>query len=382
MIVTACSVLTSILFCSLYIIFSIIANSRKTLINSLHLLIFLTALCLFRLIFSVELPFAYVIRDRLFLPWIIEAGRRTLVTVSGVELNMIKLLYTIWFFGSATLLIMLCFALISSRRKLLRLISVGNPLAESVMAKIVGETKRGQKYTLIISSAVNIPRSYGFITPVIAIPSGDFTEADYRHILGHEWTHYLCRHNWIKLGVYLIWALFWWNPLIYVLRHKLNQMLEVDCDRRMTSDVDDIDKISYLESTLKVLDYVQNKKISESIVSFGFIGPRDNNDIVERFHIVLADRNTAKRWKSLLIAAALVLTLLFSYGLVVQPYMLPPLESGAVFGISMENAYIFAGIDGKYSLYVDGDFVFEIDPETNLDDPGLAELSIEYEKEE
>lgn len=77
---------------------------------------------------------------------------------------------------------------------------------------------------------------YGFFTPKIYMPKIHFSDEELYYILSHEYYHFLNRDIWIKLFIYIICSIFWFNPFIHILKTNLIHMLEIRCDNKVISD--------------------------------------------------------------------------------------------------------------------------------------------------
>ena len=69
--------------------------------------------------------------------------------------------------------------------------------------------------------------------PTIVLPMGLFRELDEQQaalILAHELGHLRRRDHWVRALKLLVSTLYWWNPLVWVIRRRLHQTEDLCCD--------------------------------------------------------------------------------------------------------------------------------------------------------
>jgi beta-lactamase regulating signal transducer with metallopeptidase domain len=85
---------------------------------------------------------------------------------------------------------------------------------------------------LLESRLPSVLATWGVFGPRIVIPAGatTWTEERIRVVLGHELAH-VCRRDWIvQLSAAVFRALFWFNPLVWMIDRRLRQESEHACD--------------------------------------------------------------------------------------------------------------------------------------------------------
>ena len=72
----------------------------------------------------------------------------------------------------------------------------------------------------------------GYFSPKIYLPKG-LAEQEKRFIFDHENTHIARRDHWSKLLGYLVLAMHWFNPLVWLAYHLLCRDMELACDEHV-----------------------------------------------------------------------------------------------------------------------------------------------------
>ncbi len=96
---------------------------------------------------------------------------------------------------------------------------------------------------------IDTPFILGVFRPRIYLPSG-ISERDMKYVIDHEKAH-LKRgdHIWKPLG-FLLLAIYWFNPLLWVAYLLLCRDIEKACDERVIKDMDFSDKKGYSEALI------------------------------------------------------------------------------------------------------------------------------------
>ena len=122
---------------------------------------------------------------------------------------------------------------------------------------------------LYVCDDIDTPFILGILFPRIYIPSG-MEEPQLRHVLAHENAH-LKRHDhfWKPLG-FLLLALHWFNPLLWLAYILLCRDIEQACDEKVIAPMDNAEKRAYSETLIACS--VHRRLILACPVAFGEIG--------------------------------------------------------------------------------------------------------------
>ena len=97
---------------------------------------------------------------------------------------------------------------------------------------------------------VETPFLLGLVRPRIYLPSG-VEEADIPWISAHEEAHLRHGDPWRKLGAFLLTAVYWFQPLVWVAFFLYRRDLELACDERAGRDFDMEARSSYVRALMR-----------------------------------------------------------------------------------------------------------------------------------
>lgn len=194
-----------------------------------------------------------------------------------VQNGILILLWALWILGAALILGYNGFALARVRRLLRRAYPAEN-----------------QVY---ICRGLDTPFTLGLIRPRIYLPEG-LGAQEREYIICHERVHIRRKDHLIKNLAFLLSAVYWFNPFVWIAFYFLERDMEMSCDeqviRRMGADI----KKQYSQS---LLNFAQRENLAVTPLTFG------ENSVRQRVKNVLSYRN-AKRWSfvlgALILAAA------------------------------------------------------------------------------
>lgn len=129
------------------------------------------------------------------------------------------------------------------------------------------ETEKG----VFVCDALPSPFILGVFRPRIFLPSG-LSEADRAHVLGHERAHIKRGdHIWKPLGFMLL-SLHWFNPLMWLAYALLCRDIELACDEKVISRMDNDARAAYSETILCCSK--RSRLITACPLAFGETAPK------------------------------------------------------------------------------------------------------------
>lgn len=350
MIVTFYSFVMATVMGSIFILIYTILKRRLLFILSFgpRTLLFLAILCFLRIVLPIELPeYQHVIKIKFkYFPdsWIIFLQ------------ELLEFFILIIIIGSVFFLIQMIYSQYKLAHYLNSLPVKVNPLAIELLSKI--DTSHRIQFQQV--SGISVPMVVGLLRPTIYLPDISYSEQQLKYIILHEYTHWKNKDLWIKLFIYTILVLFWWNPFVHLLLKNLDETLELKCDYTITCNFDMNERILYLETLLYSLKSSDLPTLPrKSIISSELINVSNEKFTKQRFQFVLSIRPTSSIYCNLhcLFLLTTVLFLVTSYIFIVQPSFDTPKnelwENDVTFVADDKNSYIEKTEDGLYYFHMD-----------------------------
>lgn len=345
-------------------------------------LLLLLILSILRMFVAINIPGVVIITSETLYPAIISFLWHEIVPyrVLGLPITPINVFNCVWAIGAICMIIRYLYDYIIKFHPTMRWFESyrRDEDAEKVLRDEIGSDKhfrvyRNKSFSTAIATAFR---------PYIVLPEIDFTPEELRVILLHEWKHIKDKDYLAGVIVNIICAVFWWNPMAYILKRNFRFAQELKCDQYAVADKKDY--LPYLNG-LYLLGQPKNKKnryISNGMAN-GFISGDDG--LYDR--LILLDLRQ-KRLKALgtlrkqilrSIGTSIAICVLFivSYAVLILPVFWAPgdapigecfmeeyLEDEVIFA-PMENFIVDNG-DGTFSLYIEGQFVEYVDSSSDI----------------
>lgn len=97
---------------------------------------------------------------------------------------------------------------------------------------------------------VNTPFLLGLRRPRIYLPVG-LSEADREFVLAHERAHLRRRDQWVKPGAFLVLAVYWFNPLVWLAYGLFCRDVELACDEAVIREMDGEGRRAYSQTLVR-----------------------------------------------------------------------------------------------------------------------------------
>lgn len=173
------------------------------------------------------------------------------VSAAG-ELSLIIICAIVWLVG---LLAMLVYCVVSYHR-------LNRRVSDAVIY-------RGGKYAIYQSEKVVSPFVLGFFEPRIYLPFR-MDAKDMECVIAHEKAHIARKDHWMKPIAFIILAVYWFNPLVWIAYILLCRDIELACDEKVIKEMGVENKKQYSEVLLKCS--VPQRLISACPLAFGEVG--------------------------------------------------------------------------------------------------------------
>lgn len=119
---------------------------------------------------------------------------------------------------------------------------------------------------------IESPFIFGLVKPKIYIPSG-LSEANLKYVLAHEHAHISRKDYILKIIGYLVLAVHWFNPLVWLSYFLFCRDIEMACDEKVLARMHSVDRAEYSESLLSF--YSPKRKVFVFNLAFGELGVKE-----------------------------------------------------------------------------------------------------------
>ena len=366
--------LMGVLWFSIFVLLSLLMRKLKYPIKlSVMPLVILLILSLARILVPIQLPSgAIIIESEVIFPAIVRFLRYEIIpyTMFGFSVNVLRTLFFLW--GTVSFVLLIKYAILWRRVFKLtdKLTHEPDEEAEAILAEISGPQVRGR----VFRAPFDTPATSGY-KPHIYLPKGvDFTHDELRAILKHEWKHIRSKDYLITYLVHFLCCIFWWNPLVYVLKSNVFFALEVSCDNFVIATSKDL---KYFTSALLRI-YEKPRQGNMIFTGNAFVSLKNHDaDRYELLALRFSDKPRKKRVLAhVCFYLAVGILFLTSYMFLILPATWAsdyghvaidkPIDcTYSVEAHRAEYPFLVDNSDGTFSLYVDGQHVMDMNPITD-----------------
>lgn len=103
----------------------------------------------------------------------------------------------------------------------------------------------------LVTDAVVTPMLIGVTNPVILLPTTNMPEWQLRSALRHESAHYRRGDILVKWATEICCAVYWFNPLMPLLRREMNEACERACDEYVVRDMTSDERKQYIRTLME-----------------------------------------------------------------------------------------------------------------------------------
>ncbi len=166
-----------------------------------------------------------------------------------VETAVLPILGWVWLAGCAAMLLYAAVSFFRIRKR----VQLSLPLRDNIWR----------------CEAVDSPFILGFFRPNIYLPY-HMDEGQAQYVIAHEEAHLRRRDHWWKPLGFLLLAVYWFNPLLWVAYILLCRDIELACDERVIRDMDASAKKAYSEALLSCS--LPRHMVAACPLAFGEVG--------------------------------------------------------------------------------------------------------------
>lgn len=139
---------------------------------------------------------------------------------------------------------------------------INEPQALKTLKLVQEELKLYDKTKLLLCPFVQSPMMIGFFQPIIIIPNLDYSNKELFYIFKHELIHFKRKDLWYKSLVVFVTAIYWYNPIIYLMAKEISIQCELSCDEKTIFDTDYNGRQEY---GIMILSVIRDHKWEPSI---------------------------------------------------------------------------------------------------------------------
>ncbi|MCH1982527.1 M56 family metallopeptidase [Ruminococcus sp. OA3] len=327
---------------------AILLRSKSPLSRfGLNVLLLFTAFIGIRMLFPLEFFYTITFPSKVALPflfsWLFE---RPFSLPGGISVYLYQILLTVWISGTLCFL----FQIISGHRKLQRLIrflpTLNSTQVSMILKAVQRERNDNTQVRIVQTPHIATPALTGFIRPVILLPDLAFEDEELRYILTHELDHYY-RHDLLwKLCFEILSAVYWWNPLMWILKKELSALTELKADDTVIENLDAEKRIAYLECLTRIHKH-QVQQFQSSNLLLTFSNARLDS-LLYRAYYIIDDRKKRHGFGLIIICSML---LLLSTLFIFESYSISPTAEEESMKIIPEKCYFIKLDDNLYDFY-------------------------------
>ena len=296
----------------------------------------------------------------------------------GEGITPLAILIIAWVVGSILLLLRLGFRLYRQRNEIRKHTINTSDCVFQIYRDTLQEMTCSTVGSISVSADYHSPMMVGFFKPHILFPEdmASLCDEDLRLVFRHEIIHFKNRDLWIKLLIELLCCALWWNPIVYLLRVCISQLLELRCDSQVCKNLNQEQQSDYAKTLLNAFKIRVRYPI---YVTAEYLGYPSKERLRHRFkQILYAPSQAKKRWLSVLIVTLAIFAFLSSYSVIFLPYS-DPEEVGTAIDLdtSFESAFILRYPDGTLKVFIDNQMYGTIDIDQLNEEPFISMIIID-----
>lgn len=182
---------------------------------------------------------------------------KPLFQIGDVSINGSMLILAVWFLGSVIKGVKIFRSAYIGIKYVKRYTSdvTDEEPYKSLMDRICGEWERPNRFRVYKVDALSFPALQGIFKPYLLLPAElKLIEKDLYYILKYHAAHYFQYSLWIKFFMNLMEILFWWNPILYIIRRQVWFLLDIQADENVAKG-EKKTVCNYIDSRMRVLRF-------------------------------------------------------------------------------------------------------------------------------
>lgn len=368
---TVFAFLMSVIWSSIIILFIHVFRKKQFFLNGFGLttVILLYAFSLGRMFLAIEFPFTHEIPVPEIYNRFYQIIRTDCIAIGKHDIRILDIGLCLWILVSVVLIIIFIARYLFAKRTFISHRLIHNDKLVHILSDLQEKFRHKLNVQIFECPDISLPLGTGILKKRILIPVADYSDSDLYYILLHEYMHFRNKDLQILFLSELFTRLFWWNPLVYLLKSDIRQILEIRCDLSVVSGMSKEQRVDYLKTIQSCL--AQSKKLKTSyapIVSTQLIRKDlKTEEMLERFKLIAYPVKNNYFWFQVLSIISFILLIMFSYSFILQPQYQPPEEDvftdSNVGTAGTLSGYILIRNDGTYIFVDETGFEIEITKE-------------------
>ena len=139
------------------------------------------------------------------------------------------------------------------------------------------------------SECIYAPMIIGIRKKYLLLPEKDFAREEFIYIFQHEIQHLKYHHIVIKMLTLFLCCVYWYQPMIWLMKREMDRDIEVFCDRKAVQKMNQEDRYGYTQTMISCMTFEQNPYL---VISSGFGGTVDV--MKERIRLIMKGNGLKK----------------------------------------------------------------------------------------
>ena len=303
------------------------------------------------------MPFEYTFAITLFSRNVLTRLRDLMVYKVGVGTHAVtigQILLLIWMAGAVSGVILYVGKYIYFIHVIGRCPDYYKYNVDAVIDRINRNYRKSKEFKVLLVSGIQTPAIFGLLHPKILMPEVDYSEKEINYILCHEMLHYYRHDLMVKVLCEFLCVIYWWNPVVFLLRKLVSRVLELRVDFLLTLGFSNEEKIDYMECIIKSMK-AGGRKNTNLVIPFAVL---KRGIMKQRFNCIWENHWIKKGKKGILIVISSCLLFLLSVSFVVEPWY--EVDIPGTFDCPEQDESYLLEKDGYYEIYIDNEKVGEV----------------------
>lgn len=292
------NLLKTTIISSVLILFILLLKTTWLKRYSKNLNYYIWLFVIIRLIVPLEIPIKYTFSEK---NKISQVSDMVVSMKNSIEFDTYFYIFVFYLIGVMILFIYSIMTYLKYKKMIKKLSYDVDDDFTAIFNEVKNEMSVDKNIVIRYCDYVKSPCLIGVFKPYILVPNVGYSCEEISWILRHELTHYKYKDNLIKLICFLIRIVYWFNPLVYLLIHVMENDCELSCDQRVVKDRTFDEKKEYglaITNSIKYSINLKEKFEKEYYMSFS-----DSKKLKRRLQDLFVKRLKAGYFATIVISA-------------------------------------------------------------------------------